>query len=472
MQDQANSGQFVSDEIEQTEQAKKPLFIEGGEILRGEIELQGAKNTALPAIAAALLIEGKTHINNLPEIDDIRTNLKIIERLGAKIEWTSPTDIIIDATNLLPHDLLPEETAKTTASKYFIPALINRFGSIRTGASGGDHISDGDRYEFSHEMLKQYNAIGIEGRELTDKIYEFESSAKERHFQHLENRYLGTTIQVILNWAKGKKGQVFILQNPSIEPEVFTIIDSLNAAGAKIRYDADGALDGTDTLIIKSQEALNDTNFDIPSDPNELVSYAVFTLITNGEVTINKIDSSKKIDQFIKLLESLDADFTYNQEQRNLTIRPSLDRLKPVNLNTDFWPKGNCHTDWQEILTPLLMKIEGESTIKENVYPQRFGGIEALTKLGGNCELDYSLDEITRQKFLFDNQAHGLKIHGGNDFFSEQITMPEDIRGATGVLAAALSAKGASVLSDSHHLNRGLGNLTQKLTSIGAKIKY
>ena len=264
-----------------------------------------------------------------------------------------------------------------------------------------------------------------------------------------------------------------------MEPEIFETIKLLNSMGAAIHYDAHGKKTGDDFIYVESMARLEGTRFRIMSDPNVLVSYAVMAMITNGRVVVENIDPSDKVDVFLEILSRMNADYSYNMEERSLELLPSLARLKPVDLETNFWPAdvktlagrpALCHTDWQQILTPLLAKLEGESFIDENVHPERFTTIEALKGMGAKLELIGDSNRIKRRVFKEDGKPHTLKITGPTKFRSASIGRLRDIRGATGVLSAMLSADGTSILHGVDQLQRGMENVVSNLESLGASV--
>jgi len=223
--------------------------------------------------------------------------------------------------------------------------------------------------------------------------------------------------------------------------------------------------------IIASKPRLSGTRFQIPSDPNALVSYAVMTLITDGDVIIQNIDHTDKIDAFLSILSKMNATYSYSKTEHSLQISPSQKKLKSTNLETRIWP-AECHTDWQQVLTPLLAITDGDAYIDENFYPERFKTKPLQEIFGSIFELINNPERLVRERFKTDGKPHTLLIHGSSSITpkASDVTAPDDIRGATGVLAALLAAPGWSVMRNFNQVLRGLANPVEILTSLGAAI--
>ena len=461
------SGELISDR----------LIIEGGRPLEGKVRLQGAKNLALQAITCAILLtDGKLILENVPRIADVENTLAILRKLGANIEWQDQNVLSCDCSSLKPREIDPEESLKTTGSRYFIPVLARRYGLVVTGPSGGDRLGNGDRDDFSEETLDSYAQMGLghsdyKGRDGIKRHAFLSSPNLPVGSIRQEERYFSNTVQALLFHANGIQGHEFIIRNPCIEPEIFETIRLLNSMGAAIYYEGQGSDQGEDFIYITSMASLAGTRFRIMSDPNVLVSYAVMAMITDGHVVIENIDYSSKVDAFLQILSGMNADFCYNANQRSLELSPSMSRLKQVDLETNFWP-AECHTDWQQILTPLLAKLDGESYIDENVHPARFTTFAPLLKMGAKLELKTEPNRLKRKSFKAERPAkpHTLKITGPCEFASYSTRGPADIRGTIALLAAMLSSSGVSILDGASQIQRGMEDVVSNLQSLGANV--
>lgn len=450
------------------------IFVEGGRKLKGTVMLQGAKNAALQAIPISLLSEGEVTFTNFPRIRDVEINLGIVEDMGVHVVQKDSNTVTIDSRKLNPVDIDPRIAVMTTGSRYYFPILVRKYQRIVTGPSGGDDIGGIGRYSFSDEALRTYRQMGIEGREIVSrngvKRYEFWEATDDPDFIRLSKRFFGPTVQGILSHVVSRRGKEFTIYNPSVEPEIFETINLLNAMGANIIYQAEGRERGQDYIRISEKDSLSGTEFRIMSDPNVLVSYAVAALITDGEVMIEGIDHNDKVQAFLDILYRMGARYYYDFEKRSLLLSPSLSRLKPIDLAADFWP-SQCHTDWQQLLTPLLAVLPGESFVDENVYPERFKNVPALKLMGADISEENDPLRISNEVFRVDGLCHTIHVRGKSSFRGANVAVPQDIRGATSVLLAALSAEGKSVIRGVSQIERGLENYRGILNSLGAKIE-
>ncbi|HVZ12667.1 MAG TPA: hypothetical protein VG965_06585 [Patescibacteria group bacterium] len=441
-------------------QPSNSLVIEGGIPLHGSHELQGAKNLALQLTAIALLADGPVTLNNVPNIRDVQTNIDIINGLGGEASFRSGKRLIIDAANISSSNVNARRALESTGSRYYIPALVRRNGYMTTGPSGGDDIGGGDRYQLSDKTLELYRAMGIGGRKISDsngiEVFEFVGIPGDHELKQA-NRYFGPTMQALIAFAKNEHGDTMRVINPSIEPEVTETVRMLRAMGADIHYSQKGREVGEDYFEIRGEDRLSGVEFDVMSDPNEMVTYAAAAIATNGDLEITNVDYSQKTEVFFDILRKMNVIYEYDYKNKKLELYPSRDHLKPVNLAADFWP-AVCHTDWQQLLTPVLAMANGESIVSDKVYPSRFTSVDALTHMGAD------LTVINPQV---------IKINGSRGFqFSHgELNLPHDVRGASSVLIAALAANGRSVIHGVDQISRGLEDAPGSLRKLGAHIQ-
>lgn len=463
----------------EAQELEKPVgfVVEGGRPLQGVLTLPGAKNSSLQAIALSILTKDSVVLDNFPDIGDTRLNLSIVEHLGVKIDKPSRATIKLTAGDISGRVIDRGDSMRTTGSRYFIPTMVRRAGRIIAGPPGGDRIGAPERFQFDTNTLSMYERIGIGNKATTDSkglpAHEFFELPDQPTEMKLEERYFGPTVQALLSF--GGVNQEFKIYNPSYEPEIEETIRMLNEMGAEIEYKSQGAKNGDDFIHIKGNKYLHGVRTRINSDPNTMMSYAVMALITDGEVEINGIDWTSKTRALMRLFMSMNVSFDLGGGR--LVLHPSKGRMQPTSLRTEMWsPDGStqCHTDWQQLLTPLIATLPGISFVYENVYPERFTNVEALNKLGARLTpiIDPTREEITRASFRQDGKPHALRIEGSTRFQAQNnITLPKDVRGATGILAAALSAEGRTMLVGGEQILRGLENVDENLTALGAKIE-
>ncbi|MEK7573468.1 MAG: hypothetical protein AAB531_03515 [Patescibacteria group bacterium] len=451
--------------------------IEGGRPLEGSVTLPGAKNSSLQAIAAATLTDNRVLLDNFPQIGDTDMNLSILRKLGAKVEKPASETVSISTNGISEHRIDRADSMRTTGSRYFIPTMVRRKGKIIAGPHGGDQLGAPERFQFREDALRIYESIGIGSRPTIDShgrpAHEFFALQDQPTELRLEERFFGPTVMALLSFAVSDRE--FRIINPNVEPEVKDTIAMLNDMGAEIEHVGEGFENGEDFIHIAGKKYLHGTRTRIKSDPNAMVSYAVMALITSGDVEIKGIDHTDKTEAFVEILMAMGVDFYFGGGI--LHILPSQNPLKPVDLKTDIWPGqgwAQCHTDWQQLLTPLLATLHGTSYVDENVYPERFGNVDALGKQGARLTqlVAPNREQITRPAFKSDEvKPHTLRIEGPTKFHPvDFLNLPKDVRGATGVLVAALSAEGRTTLVGAEQILRGLENVDKNLRSLGAKI--
>lgn len=196
------------------------VLVHGGTPLKGSLELQGAKNIALQAITTAILTDEDVTLDNLPAIGDIKTNLNILENLGASITWNSETSVTINCASLHTNNIEPEEAEKTTGSKYFIPLLVQRLQKVTTGSPGGDRIGGDDRYQITERIRAGYDAMGIEcipkQNEQGELTLEFRKKDKIPDVLSLEEPHFGPTVQSLLFNVLSPTERTFTINNPAL----------------------------------------------------------------------------------------------------------------------------------------------------------------------------------------------------------------------------------------------------------------
>ena len=435
------------------------FIITGGEKLKGEISIFGSKNVALKVLVAACLTEEEVVIENVPLISDFITMGDIIVHLGGKVLFKDHT-VVIRLPKFSSEKISLEKAAEVRTSYMFLAPLLARIGKAiipnpggcRIGARPIDRIVDG---------LKK---MGVEIQYSSKDGY-FHAIAPNRlngtQYRFVKNTHTGTETMILAAvLAKGKT----ILENAAEEPEVDELIAFLNQMGAKIvRKDAR-------TIIIDGVLSLKGTRFRIGPDRNEVVTFAVAAIITEGDIFVRDINKNG-LDEFLEVLEVSGGGF----EERNNGIRFFYEgELKATEVVTSFYP--GFMTDWQSPWAVLMTKANGLSTIHETVYENRFTYVEELKKMGASIEF-YNPQLVNPEKIYNFN----IKDDDGNFFHAAKITGPtqlhnailniSDLRAGATLVLAALAAKGESTVFGVEHLDRGYEQFDLRLRDLGAKIR-
>jgi len=417
----------------------------GGKPLSGEISASGAKNAATVLLAASILIDGKTVLNNLPVIEDVKRMIEIIQSMGAKIEWLNDNKISIEVNGLNPEKINMEAICKLRSSVLLIGSLISRFGKLKIMHPGGCQI--GARSLDPH--LLALKKCGFEIKE-DDKHLYFEKKEKPQQEILLTEISITATENVILAMCLGKH-KVKIL-GADYGYSVQELCWFLNQAGAKI------TLVGSHDLEIEGVSKLNETTYTIIPDPIETGTFIALAAATQSEVTIK----NTTVD-FLRLemekFRLANVDFTIKKvkdlEKYNLAdviIKPS--KLKAVSKVHDM-PYPGFLSDLLPPFAVMMTQAEGTSLIHEWMYEGRMKYVDELIKMGANATIC---------------DPHRVIIVGPTPLHGEDMEM-SDLRAGATLVIAALVAVGKSTISNIYQIDRGYENIGQRLQLINADIK-
>lgn len=433
------------------------LIITGRKKLKGTISVSGAKNSALKIFVAACLTEEKVVIHNVPLISDIYVMAQVIEELGGKVEFNGHTAII--SLKKIKNNLIPlDKAAQVRASVLFIAPLLARMnktiipnpGGCRLGARPVDRITSG---------LEKMNVEIIYNTQ--DGFFHAQTTGlKGVTYRFDKNSHTGTEALIIAAvLAEGKT----ILQNAAEEPEIDELIDFLIGMGAKI------SKSNPREITIIGVKKLHGTEVTILPDRNEIITFAIAAILTDGEIFIkdaNKVD----IKYFLKALEAANAKY----EIKTDGIRFFTDKvLRATDITTHFHP--GFMTDWQGPWAVLMSKAIGQSTIHETIFENRFGYVEELLKMG--AKINYYDPKVKNPKdfynFNYDEEnktPQSIKIHGKTNLHNA-IVNASDLRAGATLVLGALAAHGTSILFGVERLDRGYEKFEERLQSLGADIR-
>jgi UDP-N-acetylglucosamine 1-carboxyvinyltransferase len=413
------------------------LQIRGGAKLSGAIDISGAKNSALPVIAATILSDHPVTLTNLPNVVDIRTLLKLLSILGAQIDHND-TVAIIDNGRINSTKAVYEIVAQMRASILVLGPLLARFGECEVSLPGGCAI--GQRPIDLH--LKALEAMGasieIKGGYVRAEAPNGLQGAKIV----FDKITVGGTENTIM--AAALAHGVTTIVNAAKEPEIVQLCEMLCDAGVNI----EGI--GSSEIIIEGSggKPLHFANVEIIPDRIEAGTYLCAAAITNSTITINKVNA-EHIQASIDKLESMGCSFEIHQE--SITICGT-DRLRPVNLITTEYP--GFPTDMQAQFMAVATMAIGESVIEERLFENRFMHVSELNRLGADIWLKGSIAAVRPVAELY-----------GAD------VMATDLRASSALVLAGLVAKGVTNVRRIYHLDRGYDNLEGKLSQLGADIK-
>ena len=411
------------------------LLIKGGNILKGEISCSGAKNAALPMIAATILNDEEIIFRNLPYLQDITTMFELLGSMGANISLDESMDFSICANKLTDLEARYELVKTMRASILVLGPMVTKYGYAKIALPGGCAI--GSRpVNFHLDALKKLGAsISLENGYIEAKA----------------DRLIGTDIvfdgitvtgtENIMMAACLAKGKT-TLRNVAMEPEVSDLADFLNLMGAKIK----GA--GSELIEIEGVECLNSTTYTIPADRIEAGTYLVAAAATGGEIKINSIQP-ERLNNVTERLKHAGALIEVNTNSISLNMNNK--RPLPVDISTSPFP--GFPTDMQAQFSVLNALADGESIVEENVFENRFMHVQELNRMGCNISTSGNI----------------AKIIGVNKISGAQV-MATDLRASASLILAGLVANGETIVDRIYHIDRGYERIEEKLSYLGADI--
>jgi UDP-N-acetylglucosamine 1-carboxyvinyltransferase len=413
------------------------IIIKGGKPLNGEVSISGAKNAALPIVAATLLTEEKSIIKNVPDVVDVSTLSKILESLGVKVKCIDH-GLEITPGNYKNFTAPYELVSTMRASICVLGPLLAKFGHAKVSMPGGCVIG-----------LRPID-LHLKGLKNLGASIEFHHGYIEAKAKKLKGNtiYLGGSFGSsvlatanIMMAAVLAEGQT-IIENAACEPEIVDLADFLTKMGADISGQS------SPVITIKGVKKLHGAEHSIISDRIEAGTYMIAGAITKGEVFINN-GCSQHLGVVIDKLR--EAGVSISKVDKGLKVKGA-NRLKPVDVTTLPYP--GFPTDLQAQMTAYLSTADGISVITEKIYPSRFIHVSELNRMGADI-------------FLQGPSA----IIRGVDSLSGAPVMASDLRASAALILAALAAEGVSEISRVYHLDRGYENIEKKLMDLGADIK-
>ena len=411
------------------------LLIKGGASLKGEISCSGAKNAALPMIAATILSDEDVILKNLPYLQDITTMFELLGSMGADILLNENMDFTIATNNLREKEARYELVKTMRASILVLGPLVAKYGEARIALPGGCAIG-------SRPVNYHLDALEQLGATITLKNGYIEASAKKLIGSKIKFDGITVTGTENIMMAACLAEGTTTLTNVAKEPEIIDLAEFLNKMGAKIS----GA--GSDEITIEGVERLHGTEHIIPADRIEAGTYLVAAAVTNGEIKINGINPNRLIKVLDKLIET-GAEVETSEDSISLIMNK--DKPKPVDITTAPFPE--FPTDMQAQFSVINALANGVSNIYETVFENRFMHVQELNRMGCNIQIN-------------GNQAI---IEGVDSLYGAEV-MATDLRASASLILAGLCAKGETKVDRIYHIDRGYERIEEKLNYLGANI--
>ena len=413
------------------------LIITGGAPLDGEIRISGAKNAALPILMGALLSDSPVRVGNMPHLHDITTTLELLGRMGVTLTVDERSGVVIDPTTLTDTEAAYDLVKTMRASILVLGPLLAKFGKADVSLPGGCAI--GSRPVDLH--LRGLEQMGADIKVENCYIRATDGGGlKGAHIFMDQVTVTGTeNLMMAATLAEGKT----VIENAAREPEVVDLANYLNSMGAKIT----GM--GTATVEIEGVKSLQGTKYNILPDRIETGTYLVAAAITRGKVKLKDTDANE-LEAVLLKLEEAGADIEVGDDWISLDMHGQ--RPKAVNIRTAPYPA--FPTDMQAQFTALNSVAEGQATIVETIFENRFMHVQEMQRMGANLQIETN-----------------TVVSNGVEHLTAAPVMATDLRASASLVLAALVAEGETVVERIYHIDRGYECIEEKLQQLGAKIR-
>ena len=412
------------------------ILITGGPPLDGEVQISGAKNAVLPILAAALLIDGRMEIGNVPHLQDVTTSMELLGQMGARLSVDEKMRIQVDASRADRH-IAPYELVKTMrASILVLGPLLARFGQAEVSLPGGCAI--GSRPVDQH--IRGLQAMGAEV--VVENGFIRARVDRLRGARIVMDMVTVTGTENIMMAATLARGTT-VIENAAQEPEVVDLADCLNAMGARVS----GA--GTSTIVVEGVDRLDGGRYDVLPDRIETGTFLVAGAISGGRVMARRTRADT-LDAVLLKLEKAGAQIDTGPDWIQLDMKGR--RPRAVNLTTAPYPA--FPTDMQAQFCALNAVAEGVGVVTETVFENRFMHVQELQRLGADIRVEGKSAIIT-----------------GVPKLSGAPIMATDLRASASLVLAGLVAEGDTIVDRVYHIDRGYENIEEKLGGLGAKIR-
>jgi UDP-N-acetylglucosamine 1-carboxyvinyltransferase len=412
------------------------ILITGGKRLNGEVRASGAKNAALPILAATLLAEGESLLSNVPHLRDITTTMELLGRMGVMLTVDERMRIHVDATHVdrceAPYDLV--KTMR--ASILVLGPLLARFGEASVSLPGGCAIG-------ARPVNLHIDGMRAMGAEITVENGYIHARAKRlRGARYMMDVVTVTGTENLIMAAALADGRT-VLENAAREPEVADLAEFLNRMGARIQ----GA--GTDTIVIDGVESLNGCEYSVLPDRIETGTYLVAAAMTGGRVRVRNTRADL-LDAVLAKLRECGARVAVGEDWIELDMQGK--RPRSVNIHTA--PHPAFPTDMQAQFCALNCIADGVATVTETVFENRFMHALEMQRMGADIQIEGN-----------------VAICRGVERLTAAPVMATDLRASASLVLAGLVAEGETLIDRIYHIDRGYDNIEEKFAALGAVIR-
>lgn len=410
-------------------------IIKGGQPLKGEVSIGGAKNAALGILAAAIMTDETVTIENVPDVRDVRVMLQAIEGIGAGVKYVYNNTVQINGKSISDVRVDGEHVKRIRASYYLIGALLGKYKKAEVALPGGCNI--GTRPIDQH--MKGFEALGADVKIEYGMIKASAPKLKGRHI-YLDVVSVGATINIMMAaaMAEGKT----IIENAAKEPHIVDVSNFLNAMGANIK----GA--GTDVIRIIGVPRLHGTTYSIIPDQIEAGTFMFAAAATGGDILVKDV-----IPKHLEALTAKLVEIGCQVEEFDDAVRViGSTNLRSTNIKTLPYP--GFPTDMQPQMAVVLARARGTSIITESIFENRFKYVDELARMGANIKVEGN-----------------VAIIDGVDRLTGASVSSPDLRAGAALVIAGLVAEGYTQIEDIYYIQRGYEAFDEKLRKLGARIE-
>lgn len=410
------------------------LSVIGGNPLKGEVKVSGAKNSALPLLIATLLSSGECEISNVPDLDDIDATVKLLKSFGAEVHRKGST-VKVSAKNFLTSEAPHSLTKVMRASFWVLGPVLARTGHARVSLPGGDAI--GQRPVDLH--LNGLHRMGADIRFQHGSVIASAPGGLHGAAIDLDFPSVGATHQLLMT-ASIVDGET-IIGGAAREPEIVELAQFLSLMGAEI----EGA--GTSRVVVRGKKELGSAKISVIGDRIEAATYLAAAAMTHGKVSVSGIEAGA-LSGVLEIFKEMGARIDLSEGAITLTA----DDHRGVTFETAPFP--GVATDTQPMLLAAMTNAEGQGKVTETIFENRFGHAEEFKKFGADISI---VGRVCKVKGV--NELQGAIVEAG------------DIRAAAALVLMGLVSSGESQIYEIHHLDRGYERMVEKFSALGAEIK-
>lgn len=412
------------------------LVINGGRRLSGEINVQGAKNSALPILAACVLVKGESVIHNCPDLSDIDAAIKILRHLGCKVNKENNT-VTVDSNEISCYNIPDSLMREMRSSIVFLGSVLGRMGKAVLSSPGGCDI--GLRPIDLH--LSSLRSLGVKVQECHGSIICTREKEIKGKVISLSFPSVGATENIILACALSK-GTTVIL-NAAREPEIKDLADFLNSCGCKIDIGNHG------TVVINGVSEVHECEHSVISDRIAALTFMCCTAISGGDVVL----TSTHTDSYLSVIPFFEQMGCEIAKGKNV-LRIKMNQRPKAIRDIRTMPYPGFPTDAQAPLMAVLCKAEGTSVLVENIFENRFKHVPELQRMGAVIKIE----------------GRVAIIDGVDSLYGTKTVCP-DLRGGAALVIAGLGGNGTTVIDQIEHIDRGYEKIEDSLKSLGADIR-